>query len=79
MRFSVDPTQLAYYDEQMRLVIEPGAARVMVGGHEQLVDIGGPEREIAPNDRVPTRVRSPDTSVSPVVAWRSWPTPTPSV
>ena len=56
VRFSVDPTQLAYYDEQMRLVIEPGTARVMVGGHEQLVDIGGPEREIAPNDRVPTRV-----------------------
>ena len=24
VRFSVDPTQLAYYDEQMRLVIEPG-------------------------------------------------------
>ena len=35
VRFTVDPTQLAYYDEEMRLVIEPGAVRVMVGGLEQ--------------------------------------------
>jgi hypothetical protein len=38
----------------MRLVIEPGAARVMVGGLEQVVSLTGPEREIEPNDRRPT-------------------------
>ena len=38
----------------------------------------GPEREIAPNDRRPDRVDDRlTTSVSPDVAWRSWPTPTP--
>jgi beta-glucosidase len=56
VRFSVDPTQLAYYDEAMRLVVEPGAVRIMVGGLEQVVDVAGPEREIAPNDRRPTKV-----------------------
>ena len=54
--FTVDPTALAYYDEQMRLVIEPGAMRVMSGDLEQVVEVTGPEREIAPNDRRPTVV-----------------------
>ena len=54
VRFTVDPTQIAYYDEDMRLVIEPGTVRVMVGGLEQVVSLTGPEREIAPNDRRPT-------------------------
>jgi beta-glucosidase len=53
VRFSVDPTALAYYDEDMRLVIEPGATRVMVGGLEQTVTVTGTELEIAPNDRRP--------------------------
>jgi beta-glucosidase len=52
--FTVDPTALAYYDEAMRLVVEPGTARVMVGGIEQSVGVSGAEREIAPNDRRPT-------------------------
>jgi len=56
VRFSVDPTQLAYYDEHMRLVVEPGSARIMAGGLEQIVDVVGAEREIAPNDRRPTQV-----------------------
>jgi beta-glucosidase len=56
VRFSVDPTALAYYDEDMRLVIEPGATRVMVGGLEQTVTVTGTEREIAPNDRRPATV-----------------------
>jgi beta-glucosidase len=55
VRFTVDPTVLAYYDEEMRLVIEPGALRVMAGGLEQVVAVTGAEREIAPNDRIPTR------------------------
>ena len=56
VRFTVDPTQLAYYDEEMRLVVEPGDVRVMVGGLEQVIAFDGPEREIAPNDRRPTSV-----------------------
>ena len=31
LEFRVDPSQLAYYDEAMRLVIEPASVRVMVG------------------------------------------------
>jgi beta-glucosidase len=60
VQFTIDPTQLAYYDEDMRLVIEPGAVRCMVGAsvsdvrlHASVV-VEGPEREIAPNDRRPT-------------------------
>ena len=56
VRFTVDPTALAYYDEQMRLVIEPGSVRATVGELEQVVVLGGTEREIAPNDRRPTTV-----------------------
>jgi beta-glucosidase len=56
VRFTVDPTALAYYDEDMRLVIEPGATRVMVGGLEQSITLTGTEREIVPNDRRPASV-----------------------
>jgi beta-glucosidase len=52
--FTIDPTQLAYYDEDMRLVVEPGTVRVMVGPLAATTDMQGPEREIAPNDRRPT-------------------------
>jgi beta-glucosidase len=54
VRFSVDPTVSAYYDEQMRLVVEPGAVRLMAGGLEHVVHMTGAEREISPNDRRPT-------------------------
>jgi beta-glucosidase len=54
VRFTVDPTALAYYDEDMRLVIEPGTMRVMVGGIEHAAEVTGAERQIAPNDRRPT-------------------------
>jgi beta-glucosidase len=54
--FTVDPTLLAYYDEDMHLVIEPGTLRIMVGDLEATLYVGGPEREIAPNDRRPTAV-----------------------
>jgi hypothetical protein len=57
VRFTVDPTALAYYDEAMRLVIEPGATRVMAGGIEQTMTVSGAEREIAPNDRRPATVK----------------------
>ncbi len=56
VRFTVDPTVLAYYDEEMHLVIEPGTVRVMAGDLEATLYVDGPEREIAPNDRRPTAV-----------------------
>ena len=56
VRFAVDPSLLAYYDEEMRLVIEPGTVRVMAGDLEATTYIDGPEREIAPNDRRPGAV-----------------------
>ena len=48
VEFEIDPTQLAYYDEDMRLVIEPGDVRVMIGPLSTIVTMEGPEREIAP-------------------------------
>ncbi|HYL53592.1 MAG TPA: glycoside hydrolase family 3 N-terminal domain-containing protein [Acidimicrobiia bacterium] len=54
VRFTVDPTLLAYYDEDMRLVIEPGSVCVMAGDLVARLHLDGPEREIAPNDRRPT-------------------------
>jgi beta-glucosidase len=54
--FTVDPSVLAYYDEGMRLVIEPGAVHARVGSEKLDFMLDGPEREIAPNDRQPTRV-----------------------
>jgi beta-glucosidase len=37
--FEVDPRRLAYYDEAMRLVIEPGTVTVMVGGSAGALDL----------------------------------------
>jgi beta-glucosidase len=56
VQFQVDPTALAYYDEQMQLVIEPGAVSVFAGGRAVTFDLVGPERVIAPNDRRPAVV-----------------------
>jgi beta-glucosidase len=56
VRFTVDPSALAYYDENMRLVVEPGDVQVTVGELKATVELTGPEREIEPNDRVPTKV-----------------------
>jgi beta-glucosidase len=61
--FTVDPTAFAYYDEDMRLVVEPGDIELTVGPHSDAreltarVTMTGDEREITPNDRVPTRAR----------------------
>ncbi len=60
--FTVDPTQLAYYDETMTLVIEPGAVEYLVGPSSAdlplrtTIEMSGSERAIRPNDRVPTTV-----------------------
>jgi beta-glucosidase len=56
VRFTVDPSVVAYYDEAMQLVIEPGDLRVMVGDLQATVVLEGDERAIAPNDRKPTGV-----------------------
>ena len=56
VRFTIDPTLLAYYDEDMRLVVEPGTVRVMLGGRGAVVEMQGEEREISPNDRIATSV-----------------------
>ena len=61
VEFTIDPTQLAYYDEDMRLVVEPGAVRVMVGQLSATVALEGAEREIAPNDRRATAVALRDS------------------
>ena len=57
VEFAVDPTHLAYYDEAMQLVIEPGEIEFASGPNAAAtvvttrVDVGGVERPIAPNDR----------------------------
>jgi beta-glucosidase len=56
VRFTIDPTLFAYYDEDMRLVVEPGDVRVTVGKLETVVPMEGPEREIGPNDRRATQI-----------------------
>ncbi|HWS47541.1 MAG TPA: glycoside hydrolase family 3 C-terminal domain-containing protein, partial [Acidimicrobiia bacterium] len=55
VRFSVDPTAFAYYDESMRLVVEPGEVQFFVGPLAASGVVDGPEREIGANDRVPAR------------------------
>jgi beta-glucosidase len=39
VRFAVDPRRLAYYDEAMRHIIEPGTVTVMVGGSAGTLDL----------------------------------------
>jgi beta-glucosidase-like glycosyl hydrolase len=39
VKFTVDPRRLAYYDEAMRHVIEPGTVTVMVGGSAGALDL----------------------------------------
>jgi beta-glucosidase len=57
VRFMVDAIALAYYDEDMRFVVEPGDLRVMVGGLVKTVRVQGPEREYESTARrPPTRV-----------------------
>jgi beta-glucosidase len=56
VRFTVDPTALAYYDEDMQLVVEPGDVRVMAGDLAATTPFAVEEREIRPNDRRATAV-----------------------
>ena len=56
MLLDVDTTVFAYYDEAMRLVVEPGTVEFFVGDLRASATIETPERVIMPNDRVPTKV-----------------------
>jgi len=54
--FGVDPTAFGYYDEDMRLVVEPGDVTFSVGSLHTTTGLVGAERVIAPNDRRPSTV-----------------------
>jgi beta-glucosidase len=62
LRFAVDPSQLAFYDTEMRLVVEPGEVRVMLGASaadirlEASVETRGKPLELEAFVRHPTRV-----------------------
>ncbi len=58
IRFTVDPTAFAYYDEVMRLVIEPGDITLFASNLRTTIGLEGPEREIQPNDRQPSRAEA---------------------
>lgn len=63
VRFELDPRQLAFYDHDMRLVLEAGEVRVMVGAssadirQEASLRIEGTARDLRPADLTPTRIR----------------------
>ncbi len=62
VRFTVHPSRLAFYDPQMRFVVEPGAFRFAVGASaadmrcEQSVDLSGPVAEYRQREVVATRI-----------------------
>ncbi len=62
LTFHLDLTQLAFFDQAMRFVVEPGSVRVMVGASsgdiraEGEFQIEGDRRELSTADIVPTRV-----------------------
>jgi beta-glucosidase len=62
VRFRVDASQLAFHDRDMRLVVEPGRFRVMVGASsadlrlEGHFSIEGKTRELRMKDRITTAV-----------------------
>jgi beta-glucosidase len=60
--FTLDPSQLAFFDAAMRFVIEPGAFRIMVGASsddirlETTISLAGEVRELHTADLIATRV-----------------------
>ena len=62
VRFELDPSQLAFYDSDMRRVIEPGEIEVAVGASSADLRsrgrfaITGKTRELPNTDTRPTRV-----------------------
>jgi len=66
VRFRLDPSQLAFYDRRMTLVVEPGEVRVWVGAASDDLRlsgsfrIDGSLRELRPQQVVPTAVEIGD-------------------
>jgi beta-glucosidase len=64
VEFELDPSQLALYDPEMRLVVEPGVFEARVGSSAEDIrsvarfSIEGAPREISPRRIVPTRSAS---------------------
>ncbi len=62
LRFRLDPSQLAFYDRDMRFVVEPGEVAVRVGASSEDVRLEGrfrfegDVRELSPRAVVPTSV-----------------------
>jgi beta-glucosidase len=62
VRFTLDPSQLAFFDAEMRFVIEPGAFYLMLGASsadirlETTVAMAGDVRELTTAELVPTAV-----------------------
>jgi len=62
IRFDLDPGQLAFYDPDMWLVVEPGEVEIMVGASSEdvrlrgVVVVGGDLRRLRPREVAPTRV-----------------------
>ena len=62
IRFTLDPSQLAFFDAAMRFVVEPGAFRIMIGASsddiraETTITVGGAVRELSTADLVATQV-----------------------
>jgi beta-glucosidase len=60
--FELDLGQLAFYDEEMRLVVEPGQVEIMVGSSSEAIrlrdqfEISGERRVLGRADVAPTRV-----------------------
>ena len=62
VRFTLDPSQLAFYDALMRFVIEPGDVNVRVGASSDDIRLSGSfalvgeTRTVSPRAIAPTRV-----------------------
>lgn len=56
VRFTVDPSRLAFYDPTMRFVVEPGSFTFRVGDDEAAVTLGGEVVELRQRDVVATAV-----------------------
>jgi len=56
VRFTVDPTRLAFYDPHMRFVVEPGAFTFRIDKSETSVTVGGDVVEHRQRDVVATAV-----------------------
>lgn len=54
--FTVDPSRLAFFDPEMRFVVEPGTFTFRVDAHEVGVDVRGDIVPLSQRDVIPTQV-----------------------